>query len=215
MKSIELKGTIRESVGKKNSKALRVNENVPCILYGGKNSVYFSVIEKDLKEIIYTPKVYLISLNIKGKKHLAKIQDIQYHPVTDSPAHIDFYEVSDDKKIVIEVPVRVEGNSVGVKEGGKMSLDSRKVKVKGLVKDIPDEIVLDITNVGLGKSIRVGDLTHDKVDFMDLKNNPVVSVKLTRIARGSEAPPAEIAAAAAAAAAPAAAAPAAAPAAKA
>ena len=186
MKSIELKGTIRESVGKKNSKALRTSENVPCVLYGGKDSIYFSVVEKDLKEIIYTPKVYLIDLDIKGKKHLAKIQDIQFHPVSDAPIHIDFYELAEDKKVEIEVPVRVEGNSIGVKEGGKLVQDSRKLKVKGLVKNLPDEIVLDITNLGVGKSLRVGDLTHDKVEFLDLKNNPVVSVRLTRATRGAE-----------------------------
>jgi len=184
MKSIELKGTSRESVGKKDSKAIRSNEAVPCVLYGGKDSVYFSVVEKDLKEIIYTPKVYMIALDINGKKHLAKIQDVQYHPVSDAPLHIDFYEVSDDKKIEIQVPVRVEGNSIGVKEGGKLVQDSRKLNIRGLVKNIPDEIVLDITTLGIGKSLRVGDLTHDKVEFLDLKNNPVVSVRLTRAARG-------------------------------
>lgn len=187
MKSIELKGIIRESVGKKDSKALRANETVPCILYGGKDSVYFSVVEKDLKEIIYTPKVYMIALDVNGKKYLAKIQDIQYHPVSDAPIHIDFYELSDDKKVEIEVPVRIEGNSIGVKEGGKLVQDSRKLKVRGLVKDIPDEIVLDITTLGVGKSLRVGDLTHDKVEFLNLKNNPVVSIRLTRAARGEAA----------------------------
>lgn len=185
MKSIELKGTIRESIGKKHNKALRANGTVPCILYGGKDSVYFSVVEKDLKEIIYTPKVYLVELDINGKKRLAKIHDLQFHPVSDEPIHIDFYEVSDDKKIDIEVPVRVEGNSVGVREGGKLVQDSRKLKVRGLVKNIPDEIVVDITNLGVGKSLRVGELSHDKVEFMDLKNNPVVSVKITRAARGA------------------------------
>ena len=187
MKSIELKGTIRESVGKKSSKTLRTNATVPCILYGGKDSVCFSVVEKDLKEIIYTPKVYMIALDISGKKYLAKMHDVQYHPVSDAPIHIDFYEVSDDKKVDIEIPVRVEGNSIGVKEGGKLVQDSRKLKVRGLVKNIPDEIVLDITDLGVGKSLRVGDLTHDKVEFRDLKNNPVVSVRLTRAARGEAA----------------------------
>jgi len=185
MKSIELKGTIRESVGKKNSKAVRSSEAVPCVLYGGKDSVNFSVVEKDLKEIIYTPKVYLIALNINGDKRLAKMQAVQYHPVSDAPLHIDFYEVSNDKKIEIEVPVRIEGNSIGVKEGGKLVQDSRKLKVRGIVKDIPDEIVLDVTDLGIGKCIRVVDLTHKKVEFLNLKNSPVVSVKLTRAARGA------------------------------
>jgi large subunit ribosomal protein L25 len=185
MKSIELKGTIRESVGKKNSKTLRVNESIPCIMYGGKDSVYFSVGEKELKEIIYTPKVYLVSLNINDKKYLAKIQDIQFHPVSDKAIHIDFFEVSDDKKVIMEVPVQVEGNSIGVKEGGKLVQDSRKLKVKGLVKDIPDEITIDVTTLGVGKSIRVGELTHDKIEFLNMKSCPVVSVKMTRAARGA------------------------------
>jgi large subunit ribosomal protein L25 len=188
MKSIELKGTIRESVGKKHNKALRANGTLPCILYGGKESVYFSVVEKELKEIIYTPKVYLVELGINGKKYLSKIQDIQFHPVSDAPVHIDFYEVSDDKTIDIDVPVRVEGNSIGVREGGKLIQDSRKLKVRGLVKNLPDEIVVDISDLSVGKSLRVGDLTHKKVEFIDLKTNPVVSVKVTRAAAAAAAP---------------------------
>lgn len=185
MKSLELKGTVRAKVGKTSSKKIRAEEGVPCVLYGGKEYAFFSVIEKDLKEILYTPNVYLIDLNIDGKVIKAKIQDLQFHPVTDSVLHIDFYEVDNDKKIVIEVPVRVQGNSVGVKEGGKLIQDRRKLKVRGLVKNIPDEIVVDITTLGLGKSIMVGELSHKDVEFLDLKNNPVVSIKMTRAARGA------------------------------
>ena len=193
MKSIELKGTVREKVGKSNSKKIRIGEGVPCVLYGGKEYAFFSVIEKDLKEILYTPSVYLIDLNIDGKVKKAKIQDLQFHPVTDQVIHIDFYEVDNDKKIVIEIPVRVEGNSIGVKEGGKLIQDRRKLKVKGLVKNIPDEIVIDVTTLALGKSVMVGELVGKNIEFLDLKNNPVVSVKMTRAARGA----AEAAAAAA------------------
>ncbi len=185
MKSIELKGTVREKVGKGNSKQVRANESVPCVLYGGKEYAFFSVIEKDLKEILYTPHVYLIDLNIDGKKIMAKIQDLQFHPVTDKVLHIDFYEVDANKTIVIEIPVRVEGNSIGVKEGGKLIQDRRKLKVRGIVKDLPDEIVLEVSDLGLGKSIMVGDISREKIEFLDLKNNPVVSVKMTRAARGA------------------------------
>ena len=185
MKSIDLKGTVREEVGKKNNRTLRAGDNVPCVLYGGKESMFFSVVEKDLKEIIYTPNVYLIALNIEGKKFTAKIQDIQYHPVSDKPLHIDFLEVSADKSIVMEIPVRVEGNSIGVKEGGKLIQDLRKVKVKSLVKNLPDEIVVDITELSLGKSITVGELSKKNVEFLNLVTSPVVSVKLTRAARGA------------------------------
>ncbi len=186
MKSINLKGTVRESVGKNSSKTLRAGENVPCILYGGKNSVNFSVIEKDLKHVIYTPHVYMIDLDISGQKYTAKIQDIQFHPVTDKPDHIDFYEVSDDKKIVIDLPVILKGNSIGVREGGRLIQDRRKVKVRGLVKNIPDEIIIDVTELVIGKSVKVADLAYDKIEFLDLKNSPVVSVKVTRVARTAE-----------------------------
>jgi large subunit ribosomal protein L25 len=185
MKSIELKGTIRESVGKKNSKTLRTNETVPCVLYGGKDSVFFSVEEADLREIIFTPNVYFIALNVNGKKYSAKIQDMQFHPVSDKVLHIDFYEVNDDKTVIIDVPVRVEGNSIGVKEGGKLVQDLRKVKVKGLVKNIPDDVLIDVTTLGIGKAVKVGDLTSDTIEFLNLKNSPVVSVKMTRAARGA------------------------------
>jgi len=185
MKSIELKGTVREKVGKSNSKKIRAGEAVPCVLYGGKEYAFFSVIEKDLKEILYTPNVYLIDLNIDGKKKKAKIQDLQFHPVTDRVLHIDFFEVEATKKIVIEIPVRVEGNSIGVKEGGKLIQDRRKLKVRGLVKDLPDEIVIDVTNLVLGKSTMVGDLVGKHIEFLDLKSSPVVSVKMTRAARGT------------------------------
>jgi len=204
MKSIELKGTIREKLGKASSKTIRAAEKVPCILYGGKSSVNFSVIEKDLKHIIYTPKVYLISLDVNGQKYTAKIQDIQYHPVTDAVNHIDFYELTDDKKIEIGLPVIVTGNAAGVKEGGRLIQDKRKVKIRGLVKNIPDEITIDVTDLGLGKSIKVGDLTHKGVEFLDLKHSPVVSVKITRVARSAaESGESTTAAAPAAAAAPA------------
>lgn len=185
MKSIDLNGTVRENLGKNGSKQIRANESVPCILYGGDSSVYFSVIEKDLKPIIFTPEVYLINLEVAGKKYLAKIQDVQYHPVTDSPLHIDFLLVSDKKKIEMELPVKVEGNSIGVKEGGKLVQDLRKLKVKGFIKDLPDHISIDVTDLGLGKTMRVGDLTAQQFDFLNFKNSPVVSVKVTRAARGA------------------------------
>lgn len=185
MKSIDLNGTVRENLGKTGSKKLRNDEKVPCILYGGESNIYFSVIEKDLKHIIYTPNVYLINLNVDGKQYSAKIQDIQYHPVSDSPVHIDFLQVSDKKKITIELPVKVEGNSIGVREGGKLVQELRKVKVKGFLNDLPDEVVVDVTELGVGKSLRVGELKAAKYEFLNLKNSPVVSVKVTRAARGA------------------------------
>jgi len=185
MKSIELKGTIRETAGKSSSAKLRNNKSVPCILYGGKELVKFSVVEADLKPVIFTPNVYIVELNIDGKMYKSKIQAMQFHPVTDATLHIDFYEVADDKLIGIELPVKVIGNSIGVKEGGKLVQDLRKLKVRGVVKNLPEEIVVDITELGLGKSMRVGELSAENVEFLDFKNSPVVSVKLTRAARGA------------------------------
>jgi large subunit ribosomal protein L25 len=186
MKYIDLKGTVRENLGKSGSKKIRANEQVPCILYGTDTTVYFSVIEKELKEVIYTPNVYLVNLDIDGKKYQVKMQDVQYHPVSDLPIHIDFLLVDKDKKITIDLPVRVQGNSVGVREGGKMVLDLRKLTVKGFVKDLPDEIDVDITELGLGKSLRVGEIAIKNIEMLNMKANPVVSVRETRQSRGTE-----------------------------
>lgn len=187
MKSIELKGAARESLGKKGSKTIRANEQVPCILYGGEKNIYFSVVERDLKPILYTPEVYLIKLNVDGKEYTAKIQDIQYHPVSDSPIHIDFLQVFEDKKLTIELPVKLNGSSIGVREGGKLTQELRKLKVKGFIKDLPDEINLDVTDLTIGKSLRVGDLTFKGFEVLNLKTNPVVSVRVTRASRGETA----------------------------
>lgn len=183
MKSVELQGTLRDSKGKKASKSLRAQENVPCVLYGNGENKYFYASEGSFREIIYTPNVYLINLDLNGKKHKAIIQDIQFHPVTDKLVHIDFLEVSDDKKVVVNLPVTVSGNSQGVKEGGKLSIDKKRLKVKALVKNIPEVINVDITTLGMGKTIRVGELSVDNVEFVESASIPVVSVKATRAAK--------------------------------
>lgn len=185
MKSIELKGAVRENLGKKGSKKIRTSEQVPCILYGGEKNIYFSVVERDLKPIIYTPEVYLIKLEVDGKQYTAQIQDIQYHPVSDGPLHIDFLQVFEDKKVIIELPVKTNGSSIGVKEGGKLTQELRKLKVKGFIKDLPNEIDLDITELALGKSMRVGDLNFKGFEILNIKTNPVVSVRATRASRGA------------------------------
>jgi large subunit ribosomal protein L25 len=187
MKSFEIKAAVRNSLGKKDSKKTRDAGNVPCILYGGKSNINFTVDEKEVSHVIFTPNVYLVNLNIDGKTYSAKIHDIQFHPVTDRVNHIDFYEVLEDKKITIDLPVKIQGNSIGVREGGKLIQDRRKVKVRALVKDMPDEIVLDITDLNIGKAIRVGDLSFKNIEFLDLKTSPVVSVKVTRASRGTAA----------------------------
>ncbi len=183
MKSVELQGTARDSRGKKASKDLRAQENVPCVLYGNGENKFFYASESQFREIIYTPNVYLINLDLSGKKHRAIIQDIQFHPVTDKLVHIDFLEVTDNKKVVVSLPVTVSGNSQGVKEGGKLSIDKKRLKVKAFVKDMPEVVNIDITTLGMGKTIRIGDLNFDKVEFVEPASMPVISIKATRQAK--------------------------------
>jgi large subunit ribosomal protein L25 len=182
MESVELKASLREETGKKSSKTIRAQEAIPCVLYGGKENVNFFIMEKDFRDLLFTPKVYVINLDISGRKYNAVIKDMQFHPVSDKLLHADFYEVSEDRPVIIEIPVSLKGSSVGVREGGKLVTDKRKVKVKGFVKDIPAEIDIDITSLGVGKSIRAGEIVADKFEVMLPKDTPVVSVKTTRAA---------------------------------
>jgi large subunit ribosomal protein L25 len=187
MESIEIKGTSRTTFGKKSSKELRKSKSVPCVLYGGKENVHFSTDETSFKDLVFTPNVYEAKIDVDGKIYRSILKDVQYHAVSDDIIHADFYEVDDKKKVDVFVPVRLEGFSVGVKEGGKLILDRRKLKVRGFLKEVPQEIVLDITNLGLGKSLRVNEVTAEGVELLDPKNSPVATVKMTRAARGAQA----------------------------
>ena len=187
MKSFELKGTLRESVGKKATKAVRRADNVPCVLYGGEDNVNFMVTNSDLRKLVYTPEVYLVNLDVNGKKCNAIVKDLQFHPVTDRILHIDFLEVSENKPVVVEIPVKLEGLAEGVKAGGKLSLEMRKLRVKGVYTQIPERIVIDVTSLGLGKSIQVGAVSVPNLEILNAKNAVVAQVKLTRAARGAAA----------------------------
>lgn len=187
MKSFELKGTLRESVGKKATKAVRRADNVPCVLYGGEDNVNFMVTNSDLRKLVYTPEVYLVNLDVNGKKCNAIVKDLQFHPVTDRILHIDFLEVSENKPVAVEIPVKLEGLAEGVKAGGKLSLEMRKLRVKGIYTQIPERIVIDVTSLGLGKSIQVGAVSVPNLEILNAKNAVVAQVKLTRAARGAAA----------------------------
>ena len=187
MKSFELKGILRESVGKKATKAVRRADNVPCVLYGGEDNVNFMVTNSDLRKLVYTPEVYLVNLDVNGKKCNAIVKDLQFHPVTDRILHIDFLEVSENKPVVVEIPVKLEGLAEGVKAGGKLSLEMRKLRVKGIYTQIPERIVIDVTSLGLGKSIQVGAVSVPNLEILNAKNAVVAQVKLTRAARGAAA----------------------------
>ena len=187
MKTFELKGLLRKDLGKKASKADRVSESVPCVLYGGAANVHFTTTVSDLRKLVYSPEVFVVDLDIEGAKCKAVMKALQFHPVTDKVLHIDFLEISDKKPVVVEIPVKLEGLAEGVKAGGKLALEMRKLKVKGLYTQIPESIVIDVTALGLGKSIQVGAVAVENLELLNAKNAVVCQVKLTRAARGAAA----------------------------
>jgi large subunit ribosomal protein L25 len=187
MKTFELKGTVRTDLGKKATKAERVAENVPCVLYGGKENTHFITTTSDIRKLVYSPEVFVVNLDIDGKKTKAIMKALQFHPVTDKVLHIDFLQVSEDKPVTVEIPVKLEGLAEGVKAGGKLALEMRKLKVKGLYTQLPESIVIDVTSLGLGKSVQVGKVQVENLEILNAKNAVVAQVKLTRAARGAAA----------------------------
>ncbi|MFA6335034.1 MAG: 50S ribosomal protein L25 [Bacteroidales bacterium] len=188
MKTIKLQGNSRVVSNKQATKTLRRKAQVPCVLYGkGIENLLFSVDEKELLLTINTPNSYIFELEIDGKNWLAVRHSAQYHPVTDKPLHIDFLAVSEDKPVAIEVPVVITGNSEGVREGGKLILNTRKVKIAAELKNLPDTVTVDITNLKLGKTIVAGDLKFDNIQVLTPKNTIICAVKTTRAAIGTTA----------------------------
>lgn len=187
MKTFELKGALRTELGKKVAKAERASDVVPCVLYGGESNFHFVVTNSDLRKLVYSPEVFVVDLKIEGKVIKSIIKALQFHPVTDKLLHIDFLEVNDKKPVAVEIPVKLEGLAEGVKAGGKLALEMRKLKVKGIYSDIPENLVVDVTNLGLGKTIQVGTLTVPNIEILNAKNAVVCQVKLTRAARGAAA----------------------------
>lgn len=189
MKTYELKGEIREDFGKKAARSYRGEGLIPCVVYGGSNekNINFVVKKGDVRNLIYTPEVYLINLVLDGKPMKAILKEIQFHPVKDNILHIDFLHVFPNVPVVIELPVRLEGLAAGVKSGGKLSLDMRKLKVKALADKIPQELVINVDALELGKSIQVGELNFEGLELLTPKNAVVCRVSLTRAARGAAA----------------------------
>lgn len=180
MKTVSMSGLLRANVGKKDAKLTRVSGNVPCVVYGGKEELHFAVGEKELETIIFTPYTFLVNLDVEGKKISAIVQDVQYHPVTDKTLHVDFLEVTPGKPIITSLPIRIEGNSVGVLRGGKLVKKFRKLKVKGLIEHLPDEIKINISKMEINDAVKVSDITVPNVQLLDIPNNMVVSVAPTR-----------------------------------
>lgn len=185
MKTIEIKGQLREVLGKKETKKLRKEGKVPCVIYGGEAPVHFYAEANDFRSIIITPNVYLINLNVDGKEYTTIMQDIQFHPVTDEPLHIDFLEYTDDKPVKIEVPVKVSGFAKGIKAGGKLKVNLRRLKVRALAKDLPDTIEIDVTELGLGESFKVGAVNVENMELLNAADVPVATVIITRAARAA------------------------------
>ncbi len=185
MQKIELSGSIRESIGKKATKELRSEGKVPGVLYGGKEVKHFVIEEKQLNALVYTPNVYIINLDVDGEKVDAILKDIQYHPVTDRILHVDFLQIFEDKPVVIAIPVKLEGFAEGVRAGGRLSLEQRKLRVKGLPANLPDTLNVKIDHLKLGQSIQVGALSFDNLELLNAKNSVVAAVKLTRAARAA------------------------------
>jgi large subunit ribosomal protein L25 len=184
MKTFELKGSKREETGKKAAKAYRKESLIPCVLYGGEEVIHFTVTKEGIRKLIYTPEVFTVNLSIEKKKYTAIVKDTQFHPVSDALLHADFMQIFKDKPVVMEIPILLEGLAQGVKDGGKLSMNMRKLKVKGLYKDFPEQLVINIENLELGKTIQVGDLNFDNLELMNNKDNVIAAVKLTRAARG-------------------------------
>ncbi len=201
MKVVSISGSLRENVGKKDAKALRRAEMVPCVMYGGKEQIHFATEVKNFKKILFTPECFIINIKIDGKSYDTIIQDVQYHPVTDDILHADFLFINEDKPITVILPVVLEGQAPGVLRGGKLNHCMRKVKVSGMAKDLPDSIVIDIRGLNMGDTIKAKDLDIKGVTMLCAPTSVVVDV---RVPRGNaeetteEAAPAEGAAAPAA-----------------
>ena len=212
MKTFQLVAEPRTDLGKKAAQALRAESKIPVVLNGGKVftlpfegtlkpgekiveignnqgliTTDLAVTNEAVRKLIYTPDIFAIELDLNGEKRMAVLKDIQFHPVKDTILHIDLLEVNDNKPVVVEVPVKLEGHAEGVKAGGKLSLSMKKLKVKALYTAIPERLIINVDNLGLGKTLQVGELNFDNLELMNAKNAVVCAVQLTRAARGAAA----------------------------
>ncbi len=190
MKEINVKGTVRLEFGKKFARRIRKEGFVPCNLYGEAKdengapvSLPFTTTNDELRNLIYTPDIYAVNLDIDGRKCKAVLKEIQFHPVKDNVLHVDFYEITDTKPIVMEVPIKLNGLAEGVKAGGRLTASVRKLKVKAVYTSIPERLNIDVTDLGLGKTIKVGELHFEGLELVTNKEVVVCQVKMTRGAK--------------------------------
>ena len=194
MKEINVKGQKRSDLGKKASTEMRKEGMIPCNLYGEAKdangqpeAVAFMIPMAELRKVVYTPHIYVINLDIDGKKHTAIMKELQFHPVTDALLHVDFFEINEKKDISIGIPVNLVGHAQGVRDGGRMNLSIRKLVVKAPYKQIPEKLDIDVTAMTIGKSIKAGELNFDGLEIITPKDVVICSIKMTRAAAAAAA----------------------------
>jgi large subunit ribosomal protein L25 len=186
MKSVEIVGFKRANLGKTSAKELRLKAEVPCVLYGGKEQIHFAVPMYLFRALVYTPDAHTVDLNVEGDKYKAILQDIQFHPVNDIILHADFLLLDDNKQTRMEVPVKVMGNSVGVAKGGKLVQKLRKVKISALPKDLPNFVSIDVSDLDLGKTVKVSAIKTANYKILNPPSVPVVSIDIPRALKGQK-----------------------------
>jgi large subunit ribosomal protein L25 len=185
MKKFQIKGTARQLVGKKDTKSLRAQDLVPCVIYGGEKVIHFQAHENEFRKLVYTPKVYQTEIDVDGVVYNAFMQALQFHPVTDKLLHIDFLEIRENVPVKLQIPVRLDGYAKGILQGGRLKANLRTLKAKGFSKDFPDEIAIDVTELSIGESIRVSDVSVPGIEILNAKSVPVATVVVTRAARAA------------------------------
>lgn len=191
MKTVTLSGSSRANVGKVDARELRAKGHVPCVIYGGKEQIHFHADERAFKPVIFTPNAHIVEVNLDGKVYKTVLQEAQFHRINDKLIHADFLEIVDGKPVTVEIPVRLNGQSEGVKKGGKLVLKLRKLKARGLANVLPDYIDINIEKLDIGNSVAVGDINIEGVTLLNAKNVSVVAVNTTRAAAATEAAPAK------------------------
>ncbi|WP_018621053.1 50S ribosomal protein L25/general stress protein Ctc [Spirosoma luteum] len=185
MQKLEIVGYQRANLGRTESQAIRAEGNVPCVLYGGNEQVHFYAPAILFRDLIYTPNIFEVELNIEGTIYRSILQETQFHPVSDALIHADFLLVTDKKPVKIAVPVRLVGTAPGVQKGGKLVTRVRKMRVKGSIENIPDFIDVDVSNLELGKSVRVSQISVKNIEMLEQASNPVASIEIPRALRGT------------------------------
>jgi large subunit ribosomal protein L25 len=186
MQTVEIIGYQRANLGKKASADLRNEGNVPCVLYGGKEQIHFYTPAILFRQLLYTPNVYQVNINIEGREFKAIVQESQFHPVNEMLLHVDFLELQDDKEVKMEVPIRFVGTAIGVTKGGKLNQKLRKMTVRALPANMPDFVDVEITGMDLGKSVRVEDVKAENYQILNSPSIPIATIEIPRALRGKE-----------------------------